>query len=360
MRMKHLNIFLSLISSLPFLICRCQDMSQGQLGSSSEKHAKVNLTRLSGQNVRVIFYNTENLYDPHEDSTKHDDEFTPAGAKRWTYSRLSMKLTHLAKTIMAIGEGDLPALIGLSEVENRYVLNRLIYDSPLKRFHYRIIHYDSPDLRGVDVALLYRPDRFMPLTLKPLRIRFPFDTLARTRDILMVSGILFHSDTVNIFVNHWPSKLGGSLESEKRRCYVAGRLRRAVDSVFSTTQNANILIMGDFNDEPDDSSVRVILCRGGSEALINLMTDKQHKNYGTHKFQGSWSVIDQFIVSASLVKGDHGIHLQTGGAMIFNAGFLLENEHSFLGQKPLRTYSGPNYLGGFSDHLPIYLDLWKK
>ena len=164
----------------------------------TEKCAKSNPDNLKSQNVRIVFYNTENLYDPYDDTTKQDEDFTFKGKKRWTYSRFFVKLTHFAKIMLAIGEGDLPAIIGLCEIENRYVMNRIIFDSPLKKFRYRFIHYDSPDVRGIDVALLYRPEKLSVISSRAIRIRFPFDTSLRTRDILYVRGMLFGADTLHI------------------------------------------------------------------------------------------------------------------------------------------------------------------
>jgi endonuclease/exonuclease/phosphatase family metal-dependent hydrolase len=334
---------------------------------TTEKYAKVDDSLYKSQNVRIVFYNTENLYDPYDDTTKLDDEFTVKGKKRWTYGKFSIKLTHFAKTMMAIGGNDLPALIGLSEIENRYVMNKIIYETPLKKFHYRFVHHESPDARGIDVALLYRPEKFQVISSRAIRILFPFDTSIRTREILYVRGILFHEDTLHVFVNHWPSKLGGVIVSETRRKFVASVLRKCVDSIFQKHPKANILIMGDFNDEPDQPSIKDVLRAGPinsdtrPDELVNLMCEKQKDwNHGTIKFQGKWTIIDQFIVSSSLIGNDMGLHTSEQDARIFQGDFLMEKETTFLGSKPLRTYAGPRYIGGFSDHLPIYLDIRKR
>jgi hypothetical protein len=161
--------------------------------------------------------------------------------------------------LLAIGEYEPPAIVGLCEVENRYVLNKLIFQTPIKKFKYKMIHNDSPDLRGVDVALLYRPEKFFLLSWKCIRVSFPFDPSAQTREILMVKGRVFESDTIILFVNHWPSRRGGHLESQPRRNIVAGLLRSAIDSVIRTDSQPNIIIMGDFNDEPDKISLSQVL-----------------------------------------------------------------------------------------------------
>ncbi len=329
-----------------------------------EKYAIHDSVIRKSQNVRICFWNVENLYDPYDDSTKLDDEFTAAGARRWSYSRFSQKLNHLAKTCLAMGKWSPPVIIGMCEVENRYVLNKLIYQTPLATLKYRFIHYESPDLRGVDVALLYRPALFTPFFSRTVTIRFPFDTLVQTRGILVVSGILFGEDTLTLFVNHWPSRRGGSIESQPRRNYVAGVLRHLVDSVLAQKPFSNILIMGDFNDETSDESVCRVLGAANDTTqtknalLINLMGPKQGRE-GTHKFQGTWAILDQFMVTKSLFYGSNRLMTGYQDVKIFRAGFILKEDGKFFGDKPSRTYNGPKYEGGFSDHLPVYLDLRK-
>jgi predicted extracellular nuclease len=342
-----------------------QNLSERQRGTFTENHAKGDARAKNGQFVRVVFYNLENLYDPYDDTTTLDDEFTSKGAKRWTYSKFIVKLEHLSKTFLAIGGWDPPAMIGVCEIENRYVLNKLIYDTPLKKFKYRFVHYNSTDVRGIDVAFLYRPDRFRLLFSRNISIRFPSDSILRTRDILYIKGILFQKDTLNIFINHWPSRRGGFTESVPKRLLVAKTLRSCLDSLQQKHPAASILIMGDFNDDPDQPSIRDVLgARAFTlltkvDSLVNLMLPKMnHPGTGTHKFQGKWAILDQFIVSGALLLNHKGLHTSMESANIFSQGFLLEEDERALGVKPSRTYSGPRYLGGFSDHLPVYLDLW--
>jgi len=339
-------------------------MPGSQTERFSEKYAKSISEDRKSQNVRIVFYNVENLYDPYDDSTKMDEEFTVSGAKHWTYGRFQVKLNHLSKTLLAIGEYEPPAIVGLCEVENRYVLNKLIFQTPIKKFKYKMIHNDSPDLRGVDVALLYRPEKFFLLSWKCIRVSFPFDPSAQTREILMVKGRVFESDTIILFVNHWPSRRGGHLESQPRRNIVAGLLRSAIDSVIRTDSQPNIIIMGDFNDEPDKISLSQVLGArphtgdSNPDELINLMYSKKNRwNEGTIKYQGQWSIFDQFIVSGNLVRTVGRTQFMYAEAYIFKDDFLLEKDDRHIGEKLKRTYAGPRYLGGFSDHLPIYLDL---
>jgi hypothetical protein len=316
------------------------------------------------QNVRIMFYNVENLYDPYDDTTKLDDEFTSAGAKHWTYSRFREKINHLGKTILAAGEGDPPAIVGLCEVENRYVLNKLVYDSPVKNFRYRIIHHDSPDARGVDAAMLYRPDLFRPLCIRTEEVRFADDTAARTREILYVRGLMLGKDTVHLFVNHWPSRRGGEEESAPRRMVAARIVKQMTDSLFRINPQSAIIIMGDLNDEPSSESItKGLSARGDTTGmkeneLVDLMFPRM-KNWleGTIRYRGRWSIFDQFIVSGGLLKGNGRITTSFADARIVTTPFLVEEDSRFLGNKLKRTYSGPRYLGGFSDHLPVILVL---
>ena len=328
----------------------------------SENHASLDSLKIKSQNVSVVFWNVENLYDPYDDTTKLDDEFTSSGAKRWTWSKFNLKLNHVAKTLLAIGQWDAPALVGLCEVENRYVLNKLIYETPLKPWRYKFIHHESPDLRGVDVALMYRPALFQLLNSRSISIRFPFDTLAQTREILMVGGILFGHDTITLFVNHWPSRRGGYLASQPRRNWVASVLKGLADSVLRLYPGSNILMMGDFNDEPENESLKNILKANTDvtsiypDTLYNLMGIRNKTRMeGTLKYRDQWSTFDQFVVTGALLNGASGLHAGTRNVRIFRSNYLLEEDNAYFGEKLNRTYSGPRYHGGFSDHLPIRL-----
>jgi len=332
------------------------------------------------QTVRVVFWNVENFYDTYDDTTKLDNEFTPGGTMRWTYKRFRTKLDHVAKTLLAAGQWEAPGIIGLCEIENRYVMNKLIYDSPLKSFGYRLVHHESPDLRGIDVALLYRPSVFRVLNSKPYRISFPFDTSARTRDILFVQGQVLGLDTLNLLINHWPSRRGGYAVSQPRRDFVASVLRHIIDSLLVRNIHNRILVMGDFNDEPSSASIRNILnavppdsadssssidqtsspdptfSSNSSSSLINLMYPFAGKQ-GSHRYKGIWSLLDQFMITGNLAGVAGRLRYVQGSVKIFRQGFLLKEDMKYFGSKPFRTYNGFRYEGGFSDHLPVYLDL---
>jgi len=214
--------------------------------------------------------------------------------------------------------------------------------------------------------LLYRYDKFVPLFSEAIQIDFPFNPDSKTRDILYIKGALFELDTIHFFVNHWPSRWGGYLETKPKREFVASVLRNKIDSVFNSDINPSIVIMGDFNDESWEESVKNVLdvkmdtIGIGKKELLNLMA-KYEKDwlYGTSKYKGSWSVIDQFIISGNLISVNNDIQVSGNGAQIHNLDFLLEEDKTHGGEKPFRTYVGYKYNNGYSDHLPIYFDLIK-
>jgi len=338
-------------------------LTKRQWTSLPKKCARADSEKNRGQNVRIVFWNVENLYDPYDDTTTLDDEFTSSGSKHWSYSKFRKKLNLVAKTLIATGGWEPPAIAGMCEVENKYVLAKLIYETPLKSWKFRVVHHESPDARGIDVAMIYRPEKFKLLSARTFSINFPFDTTSQTREILMVKGLMFDTDTLNVFINHWPSRRGGYVESQPRRNWVAGVLRKLIDSVQSVNPLSNIIIMGDFNDEPDKESIISILGAGDKTVnilpnrLVNLMFPKI-RDEGTIKYQGNWSILDQFIVSGSVFQGTNGLKSDFRDAQIVRMDFLLNEDIRYFGSKPIRTYTGPRYNGGFSDHLPISLDVW--
>lgn len=357
--MKLSNRYLFFIALVVF--CRSYSHAQDNQGANPKKPVfqQSNAAKRGDDAMRVMFYNVENLFDPSEDSAKADEEYQPKGMRGWNYNRLKRKQINIAKVVLAVGGWDPPEVIGLCEVENRSVLYGLTNDTPLKSFGYKIIHHESPDPRGIDVALLYRPEKFRILYNMPIEVRFPFDTASRTRDILFVKGIACKRDTVNIFVNHWPSKFGGAMATIPKRNYVASVLRHLVDSLLTVNPDANILIMGDLNDSPRDESVSKVLDAKmdsvglGPHDLYNMLAGAGLSwKKGTIKFREEWETIDHMIVSRTLLSRTTPHSLQ-----IFDAPFLLQDDEAWFGQKPFRTYYGAKYIGGFSDHLPVYMDL---
>lgn len=314
--------------------------------------------------IRIMFYNLENLFDPENDSLKNDEAFTPDGDHHWTMPRYREKLNKTYKVMAAVGGWEPPALVGFCEAENRKVVYELVSTTPLARYNYQVMHEESGDARGIDVALVYRPDKFKPFAHQALRLSFNGETTSSTRDILLVGGTVYGGDTLFVLVNHWPSKFGGAKETEPRRRVAALKCRTVCDSLMRQYPNAGIVLMGDFNDEPHEPSLTEGLQAlpyadtASYAGLYNLML--RFTDGGTHKFQKTWSIIDQFIVNGRLLDGGKRLHVRPADARIFGADFLLEPDEAHLGTKPNRTYVGMKYQGGFSDHLPIYLDIWLR
>jgi hypothetical protein len=356
--MKLNNKYFFFLVLAVFTVTYLQAQDQKAANQKNPVFQQSNAGKRGDNAIRVMFYNTENLFDPSRDSAKSDEEYTPTGMRGWTFNRLKRKLINISKVVLAVGGWDPPEIIGLCEVEDRMVLYQLTNDTPLKNFGYKIIHYESPDPRGIDVALLYRPDKFKVLYSNPITIHFPFDTASRTRDILYIKGIACKRDTMNIFVNHWPSKYGGAMATVPKRKYVASVLRQHVDSLLVINPKANILIMGDLNDSPSDESVSMVL-RAKMDS-VNLAPNDLYDmlagagiswRKGTIKFREEWETIDHMIVSHPLMTYTTPHSLQ-----IFDAPFLLQDDEAWFGRKPFRTYYGAKYIGGFSDHLPVFMD----
>jgi len=300
----------------------------------------------SQEAFRVMFWNVENLFDIRDDSLKHDEEFLPEATRRWTFFRYRDKLNKVAKTIVASGyEEQVPDLVGLCEVENDSCLYDLVKRSPLREAGYRYVMTDSPDRRGIDVALLYQRGRFRYLQHQSVHI--PHEQVRRgpTRDILHVSGRILSGDTLDVVVCHMPSRSGGKARTEPFRLLAAETLRRTVDSLMSVRLHPHLIIMGDFNDAPSDKALRKVLCGKGD--LVNLMEGMEE---GTYRYRGEWGIFDQFLVSENVKAKKQDVQ-------ILRHPFLLEEDDKYGGDKPFRTYSGLKYEGGYSDHLPIALDL---
>ncbi len=317
-------------------------------------------------NMRLMFYNCENLFDTYDDTLKIDESFLPNGDHHWTVSRYYKKINNISKVITAVGQWELPEIIGLCEIENRKVLEDLTKKTALKKFHYKIIHKESPDRRGIDVGLLYRPDKFFPISYDAFRVIFPFDANKPTRDILYVKGTNIYKDTLHIFINHWPSRWGGQTETDRKRRYVASFLKTKVDSLFNSETEPNIIIMGDLNDYPVNNSVvkdlkaKISFDKIDDESLYNLAYYLQEiKEKGSHKHNGEWGVLDQIIVSGSLLNQNNKLHTTPDNAHVFDAPFLLEQDNNYTGVKPFRTYIGFKFHDGYSDHLPVYIDLFE-
>jgi predicted extracellular nuclease len=308
---------------------------------------------------RVVCYNVENYFDCVDDPRTNDSEYLPGGLRAWNFSKYAHKQASISKVLVNMGGWRAPALVGLCEIESDKCLWDLTHSAGLKNWKYSYLHVESPDARGVDVALLYQPNQFTPHASKAISIRFPFRPKSKTRDILHVRGITASQVVLDLFVCHFPSRLGGELESEEKRLYVASVLRKQTDSIFSLNPRANILIMGDFNDYPTNKSLNVTLgAVDPSEKieagkLYNLMMPIHQAGKGSHKHNGEWGALDQFIVSGHLLLNEN---FSCREARVYDADFLLENDEKYLGKQPFRTYAGMKYQAGFADHLPIYVD----
>ena len=263
---------------------------------------------------KIMFYNVENLFHPSDDSLTADEDFTPTGSYHWTYKKYYKKVSMIGKVIVALGEGDPPWLVGLAEIENEQVLKDLCYRSPLRKFGYRYVHYNSPDRRGVDVAMLYRDSYVRVLRSRKIPVIFPFDTFARNRDILYAMVQFPSGDSLHVLVNHWTSRYGGYAATVPKRNYYASVVRSLVDSLMTENPRAKVLITGDFNDYATDESMRDYLrvkeygSRLPRDTLYNLMLPLARQSLrGSHKHEDFWGCLDQFIVSDAWLTDTCGV-----------------------------------------------------
>lgn len=290
--------------------------------------------------LTLVELNCENLFDCHHDSLKQDTEWLPASVRKWTPRRYRLKLKNIAQEIIACSGEDLPDLVALVEVENDSVLRDLTRRSPLRSEGYRYLMTESPDVRGIDVALLYRPKTFQPICYDYLPVE-PLPDMRPTRDILYVQGETMHHDTLHVFVVHAPSRFGGEKATRPNRRVVMERLTAAIRLLPA---DAKVVVAGDFNDYADSPSLQFLEAYG----LRNISRDARglHGAEGTYRYQGHWESIDHVLVSPFL----HGFVDQV---YINDAPFLMEEDKQFGGLKPFRTYVGLHYQPGFSDHLPL-------
>lgn len=313
----------------------------------------------------VAFYNLENLFDTIDNANVIDEEFLPNGAMKWGTMKYTAKLQHMSNAISQIGLEYSPqgiALIGVSEIENRGVLEDLVKQPDLAKRSYQIVHYDGPDRRGVDVALLYNPKLFIVTNSKSYRLHTA-DTAFLTRDQLMVSGYL-QGEKVHVIVNHWPSRTGGEERSRPKRNAAAALTRSIADSLFRVDPKAKIIIMGDLNDDPFNESCATIL---GAKKELNDVKDGQlyntlwktlDKGVGSLAYADQWNLFDQIIVSSEIAHSDPG-KLKLWKAEVFNKPFLTQQEGRYKGT-PLRTHAGGAWTNGYSDHYPTLIYLVKE
>jgi len=304
----------------------------------------------------IAFYNVENLFDTIDDpNNPNDQEYTPDGSNKWDAEKYASKLDNIARVMSEMANGA--DIIGLSEIENLNVLNDLVAHPKIAKFKYQIVHVESPDYRGIDCALFYRPDRMKLLNFRA--IRFP-DPAYNTRDILHVKG-LYLGDTLNVFVNHWPSRLGGKAD---KRTESALALRQEIDTLLAANPMTKIVVMGDLNDDPINKSVKKDLRAHGDydklEAgdLYNASADTFKQGYGTLMYKGTWNLFDQIIISQGMLKAAPGISYQPGSFSVFAPDYMREQSGESAGG-PMRTFSRGVYLNGYSDHFPTYILIQK-
>jgi predicted extracellular nuclease len=304
----------------------------------------------------VAFYNLENLFDTKDDHRTLDDDFLPDSEKRWNKKRYESKLFKLGKAISKVGYDKAqkpPSVVGLAEVENKEVVAQLLRSKHLKNKDYGIVHYDSPDERGIDTALIYQKSTFEVIDTKTISLLLfnEFGQRDYTRDVLHVTGTL-NKERLHILVNHWPSRRSGAEETKNKRIQAAQTVRQVVEEIQETEKNPGILIMGDFNDDPHSESIKEHLL---TPSLINPMEKIMGLDRGSLNHKRKWNLFDQIILSHNFLKMERGTH-HFAHADIFDKRFLTEWNGKYKGN-PFRTYAGRKYLGGYSDHFPVYVQL---
>jgi len=304
----------------------------------------------------IAFYNLENLFDTTNDPRTLDEDFLPQSEKQWNKKKLETKLQKLGTAISNIGfrkTGNAPVLLGVAEVENKNVLEKLAASKHLKNKNYGVIHFNSPDERGIDVGLLYQKSLFTVSHSESIKVLVNNQNGERdfTRDILWVSGTL-NQEKIHILVNHWPSRRDGADLTEYKRVIAAQTNREIIEKVLADDPEAKIIIMGDFNDDPSSASVRQHLVKTD---LYNPMQKLHSRDRGTLSYRGQWNLFDQIIFTHNFHKYEKGKH-SFSSASIFDDDFLKVPHGRYKG-KPMRTYGGGEYLAGYSDHFPVYLQL---
>ncbi len=307
---------------------------------------------------KVIFYNVENLFDPTDDPKTIDEEFTPEGTYKYNETRYKLHLEHTAKVLTTMLETEQPLFFGFSEIENKKVVEDLIKTGGLQNYHLGIVHQESPDARGIDVGLVYNKDLFTLISQEFLVVKSADDTDFKTRDILHAKGKLKNGEIIDVFVNHWPSRREGQVESEPRRILAAGVLKAATDKILLANPNANILMMGDFNDYPTDKSIISTLGAtpisemSATSKLYNIIQKPETGAIqGSHFYNKEWGFLDQMMVSKAMVDSKKTEVMNKRAEVFFRDFMIYTNKEGV--QAPNRFYAGPKFIGGYSDHFPI-------
>ena len=328
---------------------------------------RVNAQEQQAYNIGLVgFYNLENLFDTIDDPLINDEEFLPDGVNQWNTEKYMNKLHNMAYAISTIGLDYTPdgvAVLGVAEIENRYVLEDLVQQPEIKGRNYQIVHYNSPDRRGVDVALLYNPKYLKVTGTKSYRTVVPNEPDFITRDQLLVSG-LFNGEPMHFIVMHWPSRYGGEKRSLPGRVAAATLCRHIADSLLADDPNAKVIMMGDFNDYPTNKSITKYLRANGDRKrmkdgdFFNPMYELHENGIGTNYYRDVPGVLDQTIITPALLPTDYSSY-QFKNAKVHNKEFLKQHGGRYNGF-PFRTFAGGVWAGGYSDHFPVYLILLKK
>lgn len=302
-----------------------------------------------GQDFTIMFYNVENLFDTEDDTLKDDDEFLPGGLRHWNGYRYHTRINNLASVIAASGGWEFPALVGLCEIENRGVAEDLVYRTSLAGAGYRVIHTDSPDRRGIDLALLYRPSVVEVAGYRSLVLRNSQGIPEETRNLLFIKAVIY-GDTLDLILCHLPSRRGGTVSSAPLRERMSLMLRSAVDSVLSGDEHTALVVMGDFNVTPGDEAMRIISADG---LLVNMSDAMAEEGFGSYRYDGTWEMIDQILVSATMTTDSCRFSASASDFRVMINEFLLEPDPRYPGKRPRPAYRGYRWEGGYSDHLPV-------
>lgn len=305
----------------------------------------------------VVSYNVENLFDTVDDPNIPDEEFLPESEKKWDNQKYQQKLNDISRVISEINPKDFPEIVGLVEVENRTVLSDLVNTERLKKIGYDIVHEESPDFRGIDVALLFRKSEFKLIRHETLPVVFENDPEFKTRDILYVTGSA-RGKILHVFVNHWPSRIGGEEQTEPKRVLAASVVKAKIDRIVESEPDAAIIVMGDMNDEPANKSMDEVLGAGepdSSSKLVNLMYPDDKLGDGTYFYNGGWNMLDNIIVSKSVISGNDINVIDRKGNIYRNDWMIYTNSKG--DKTPNRSYVGNKYVAGVSDHFPVFFKL---
>jgi endonuclease/exonuclease/phosphatase family metal-dependent hydrolase len=311
--------------------------------------------------IAIAFYNCENFFDIVHNPAKDDEEFTPGGKYHYTQRIYEQKLHNIATVLQNMGGDDGPAIVGMAEVENSTVLTDLAQQPEIAKRNYKYAWFDGPDPRGINVALLYNPKYFTAISSEPLHVDLSaFEGKSVTRDVLHVYGVLA-GDTVDVFVNHWPSRRGGEEASDAKRAAAAQVDKDAINTILKTRPAAKIIVMGDLNDNPTDASITGTLGAKAEQSevaeagLYDPWINIYKGGAGTESFRGSWNLFDQVIISGSLLANKNH-KLQYEKAEIYRPDFIVDHYKGHDGE-PHRSFVGTHWINGYSDHFPVILYL---